>query len=118
MRRPRLVGSAADLAACLGRRLGYVRFCHLDRVVAVTNQEGGADPDDSGDDNSDPAAPPVELQTSTGNYCGSWVSFAWMGFPDHGAVNLYENGVSVTQYQGSREWATARCAAVLARLGQ
>ena len=41
-----------------------------------------------------------------------------MGLPDFGEVNLYENGVSVTQFQGSRERAAARCEAALARLSQ
>ena len=64
-----------------------------------------------------PSAPTV-TQPPAENYCTPWESFAQYGLPYLGKVNLYENGVSVTQYQGSREWATARCEAALANLGQ
>ncbi|WP_423919919.1 hypothetical protein [Candidatus Poriferisodalis sp.] len=64
-------------------------------------------PSGSSDDDSD---------TSTGTYCAPWESFAAWGLPNIGSVDLYVDGTSITQYQGSRQWATARCAAALAAL--
>ena len=73
------------------------------------DSDGGSDSDGSSDISGNDDA-----VTSTGNYCSAWSSFAAYGLPNLGKVDLYVNGVSTIQYQGSRQWATARCAAALA----
>ena len=66
------------------------------------------DDSDTGDTNSETEP------TDPLNYCSPWESFAARGFPNTGKVDLYTDGVSDIQYQGSRDWATARCEAALA----
>ncbi|WP_420445600.1 hypothetical protein [Candidatus Poriferisodalis sp.] len=98
--------------------VGFGRGVPRHRRVENGRNADDDDFDGDSDDGGDQASPPAEPETSTGNYCTPWESFAQYGLPHLGKVNLYENGVFVTQYQGSRESATARCQASLARLGQ
>ena len=101
-------------AATKGRAAAWLeRACSYGTSVAAGGAVAGslASPPTS-------EVPSVEPETSTGSYCTPWESFAQYGRPNHGKVTLYENGVSVTEFQGSREWASSRCAAALARLGQ
>ena len=74
---------------------------------------GEADDDSTADNTAD--------ENSAGNYCGPWTAFAYGVRPDRGGVTLFVNGAAYSQVQSSyanREWATARCQAVLASLGQ
>ena len=73
--------------------------------------------DQDADDNADDQDAADE--GSAGNYCGPWTASAWR--PDRGAVTLFVNGAPYSEVQssyGNREWAAARCQAVLASLGQ
>ncbi|WP_423919930.1 hypothetical protein [Candidatus Poriferisodalis sp.] len=90
---------------------------------SADDDSSGSDDDvDTDDEEADNADTDVEeaddADTSTGTYCSAWTSFAFMGLPHHGEVVLYENGVGTTSIQGSQAWATARCPAALAALGQ
>ena len=80
---------------------------------AKDDDEDGAD-DEDGTDDEDAAD-----EDSAGNYCGPWTASAWR--PGRGAVTLFVNGAPYSEVQssyGNREWAAARCQAVLASLRQ
>lgn len=49
------------------------------------------------------------------DYCTAWSSFGIPGFPQHGEVRLFIDNRSVSPVQVTREWATARCAVLLAQ---
>ena len=98
----------AELLVTVGCAIGEKR------IPDGSNGDSHADddPDDSPDDNADD-------EGSAGNYCGPWTASAWR--PGRGAVTLFVNGAPYSEVQssyGNREWAAARCQAVLASLGQ
>ena len=92
-----------------------------ERVIAqidIDYEDGdGTDADDNADDQD--ADDNADDEGSAGNYCGPWTASAWS--PGRGAVTLFVNGAPYGEYQssyGNRDWAIARCQAVLAGLGQ